>query len=185
MFQRNSVLVIAAAALAGLAACVTAPVSAQMPAGPGAAGEIINSEGQAIGSVNLNQLTNGLQIIATAENLPSGVHGFHIHAVGECQPPSFESAQGHFNPGDSSHGFQSEGGPHAGDLPNVHIGPDGVLAVEFLTDRMSLREGDNAVLDDDGAALVIHQGADDYQTDPARPARPRHAGAGMRPAGQQ
>ena len=42
MFQRNSVLVIAAAALAGLAACATAPVSAQMPAGPGAAGEIIN-----------------------------------------------------------------------------------------------------------------------------------------------
>lgn len=170
MFQRKSAPVIAAAALVGLATVATVatgPASAQAPAGPGAAGEIVNSEGQAIGSVNVNQLANGLQIIATAEDLPAGVHGFHFHAVGRCDPPDFQSAEGHFNPDDSSHGFHAEGGPHAGDLPNVHIGEDGVLAVEFVTDRLSLEEGDAAILDDDGTALVIHEGADDYQTDPS------------------
>jgi superoxide dismutase, Cu-Zn family len=167
MFQRKSALVIAAAALAGLAAGATGPASAQAPAGPGAAGEIIDSEGQAIGSVNASQLANGLQIIATAENLPAGVHGFHIHAVGRCDPPDFQSAEGHFNPDDGSHGFHSEGGPHAGDLPNVHIGDDGVLAIEFVTDRLTLEDGDAAILDDDGAALVLHANADDYVTDPS------------------
>ena len=167
MFQRKSALVIAAAALAGLAAGATGPASAQAPAAPGATGEIIGSEGQAIGSVNLSQLANGLQIIATAEDLPAGVHGFHVHAVGRCDPPDFQSAEGHFNPDDGSHGFHAEGGPHAGDLPNVHIGDDGVLAVEFVTDRLTLEDGDAAILDDDGAALVLHANADDYVTDPS------------------
>jgi Cu-Zn family superoxide dismutase len=31
----------------------------------------------------------------------------------------------------------------------------------------SLSEGNNPILDDDGAALVIHATADDYKTDPA------------------
>ena len=171
MFQRKCMLVgttaAAAAALAGFAAGVAGSASAQAPAAPRAAGEIINSEGQAIGSVNVAQLENGLQIIATAENLPAGVHAFHIHETGRCDPPDFQSAGGHFNSDDSRHGFHAEGGPHAGDLPNVHIGADGVLAVEFVTDRLTLEEGDAAILDDDGSALVIHEGADDYVTDPA------------------
>jgi Cu-Zn family superoxide dismutase len=58
-------------------------------------------------------------------------------------------------------------GPHAGDLPNVHVPEDGKLEFEFLIDRVTLREGKSSLLDPDGAALVLHAGADDYKTDPS------------------
>jgi Cu/Zn superoxide dismutase len=32
------------------------------------------------------------------KGVPTGEHAFHIHAVGKCEPPKFESAGGHFNP---------------------------------------------------------------------------------------
>jgi Cu-Zn family superoxide dismutase len=45
--------------------------------------------------------------------------------------------------------------------------PDsGKLQVEILDTLISL-DGDAALLDDDGSALIVHAGADDYKTDPA------------------
>jgi Cu-Zn family superoxide dismutase len=183
MLQRKTVFFGSAVTLAALTAVGVA--QGQQPQPPAATGEIINSEGQAIGSVNVSQLAAGLQIVAVAEDLPPGVHGFHIHETGQCEPPDFESAGGHFNPTDKPHGFTSDDGPHAGDLPNVHIGDDGTLTVEFVTDRVTLDEGDTAVLDDDGAALVIHADADDYMTDPAGNSGNRIACAVIQAAQQQ
>lgn len=183
MLQRTSALFVSAAVVAGLTAIGTARAQQQQQE-PAATGTIINTEGTEIGSVDLNQFTNGLQIVTAAENLPEGVHAFHIHETGSCETPDFESAGGHFNPTDNSHGFQDEQGPHAGDLPNVYVSADGVLAVEHITDRMALTEGEVAVLDDDGAALVIHQDADDYATDPAGNAGSRIACAVIQPAQQ-
>jgi superoxide dismutase, Cu-Zn family len=62
----------------------------------------------------------------------------------------------------------AENGPHAGDLPNVHVGQDGLLKVEFFTERLSLAEGAaNPLKDADGSAIVIHAGPDDYASDPS------------------
>jgi Cu-Zn family superoxide dismutase len=57
-------------------------------------------------------------------------------------------------------------GPHAGDMPNLHVPESGNLVVEVLDDLVTLDVA-HALLDADGSALVIHAGADDYQTDPA------------------
>jgi Cu-Zn family superoxide dismutase len=57
-------------------------------------------------------------------------------------------------------------GPHAGDMPNLHVPRDGKLQVEVLNRMVTLNEK-AALLDQDGSALVIHAGADDYLTDPA------------------
>jgi Cu-Zn family superoxide dismutase len=57
-------------------------------------------------------------------------------------------------------------GPHAGDMPNLHVPESGKLVVEVLDDLVTLDVA-HALLDADGSALVIHAGADDYQTDPA------------------
>jgi Cu-Zn family superoxide dismutase len=57
-------------------------------------------------------------------------------------------------------------GPHAGDMPNLHVPESGKLSIEVLNPLVTLR-GDRALLDEDGSALVIHAGADDYVTDPA------------------
>jgi Cu-Zn family superoxide dismutase len=50
-----------------------------------------------------------------------------------------------------------------------------VLAVEYFTDAVTLGEGETSVFDDDGSAVVMHEGADDYMTDPAGDAGARVA----------
>ena len=66
----------------------------------------------------------------------------------------------------------SETGPHAGDLPNVYVPATGILEVEVLAPNVDL---DKKVFDNDGSALVIHEGTDDYKPDPAGAAGPRIA----------
>ena len=59
---------------------------------------IINVDGDEIGEVTLTENGKGLTIDIRAEGLKPGLHGTHIHEKGECTPPKFESAGGHFNP---------------------------------------------------------------------------------------
>jgi Cu-Zn family superoxide dismutase len=131
-----------------------------------AEGELLDGEGASIGTVALTQMARGVRILAEAAGLPSGPHAFHIHAVGVCEPP-FTSAGGHFNPTGAEHGWNNPRGHHAGDLPNVHVQEDGVLAIEYFTGAVTLGQGDTSLFDADGSSAVIHQAADDYQSDPA------------------
>jgi superoxide dismutase, Cu-Zn family len=130
-----------------------------------AVAELIDGKANPVGTAQLNQLEEGVQIVVAVSGLPAGKHALHIHETGECEPP-FESAGGHFNPTDAEHGFDSPSGPHAGDLPNIYAG-EGALQVEYITDRVSLEDGDTALFDDDGSAIVIHEGQDDYVSEPA------------------
>jgi len=95
-----------------------------------------------------------------------GVHAIHVHAVGKCEPPDFKSAGPHFNPDQTRHGIMSPEGPHAGDLPNIHVPADGKLEVEFLNPVVTLSQ-ESALLDADGSSIIIHAAPDDYKTDPA------------------
>lgn len=61
---------------------------------------------------------------------------------------------------------------HVGDMPNIHVPASGELEIEVLNPRLKL---DYSLFDDDGAAIVIHEGPDDYMTDPAGAAGPRVA----------
>ena len=108
----------------------------------------------------------GVLILLDLTAAPSGTHAFHIHETGKCEPPEFKSAGGHFNPDETKHGILNPEGPHAGDMPNIHIPADGKLTIEVLNTLVSV-DGDNGVLDDDGSALMIHAGPDDYKTDPS------------------
>jgi Cu-Zn family superoxide dismutase len=142
--------------------------------------ELIGAEGTSIGTVTVTQMARGVHIHAETTGLPAGVHAFHIHAVGICEPP-FESAGGHFNPTDEQHGWNNPQGYHAGDLPNVHVQEDGVLAIEYFTDAVTMGEGDTSLFDADGSSIVIHAGLDDYHTDPTGHAGDRIACAVITP----
>jgi superoxide dismutase, Cu-Zn family len=141
-----------------------------------ASANMIDAEEREAGTVTLNQTKSGfVHIIVEMTGLPAGPHGFHIHETGECDPSGgFESAGGHLA-GDREHGINAEGGPHPGDFPNVHVGEDGVLKVEIFTDRVTLGEGENPLFDEDGSAVMVHSGADDYESQPSGDAGDRIA----------
>lgn len=105
-----------------------------------------------------------------AVSLPPGTKGMHFHAVGRCDNEGqgqFATAGPHFNPEGRRHGLSSVDGPHAGDLPNILVRPDGTVSVELTTDRITLTDGPRTLLDSDGSALIIHAQQDDQLTDPA------------------
>lgn len=128
--------------------------------------ELRNSQGQAAGGATLTEGPNGVVIDLQASRLPPGTHGFHIHAVGKCDPPGFTTAGGHFNPQARKHGGKAAEGPHEGDLPNLMVGPDGSLKTKVVAPRVTLGPGKNSLFTSAGTALVIHADPDDEMTDP-------------------
>jgi Cu-Zn family superoxide dismutase len=113
------------------------------------------------GTAQFRQFPAGLLIEVEITGLPPGEHGIHIHETGACTP-DFDAAGEHFAPQGNGHGFAATATPHPGDLPNLVVGADGVGAAHFLNQRATLSEGETAILDDDGAALIVHEGTDSY-----------------------
>jgi Cu-Zn family superoxide dismutase len=132
---------------------------------------LVDRDGNSVGTVTMMQEEQGVLLTAHLNSLPPGTHAFHIHETGVCQG-DFKSAGGHFAPGGNKHGIASEGGMHAGDMPNVYVPDSGKLDFDVFNTRVSL---DETLFDNDGAAIVIHEGADDYETDPAGDAGQRIA----------
>jgi len=153
------------ALLAATAALLPAMAQAQDAS---ATAKMIDAEGQPVGTVTFNQTKSGLlHVFVEIANMQPGAHGFHIHETGQCDAvDGFKSAGGHLA-GGKEHGVNVEGGPHVGDFPNVHAGQDGVIKAEFFSDRLTLSEGDNGLMDADGSAVMIHSGPDDYISQPA------------------
>lgn len=150
------------------ALAVAAPAAAAEGGAGQAMAKMLDSKGGEVGSVTLQQMPKGVLLSLDLANLPPGVQAFHIHEVGKCEGPDFKSSGGHFNPTGASHGFASEKGPHAGDLPNIHVPESGTLRVEYYTQMVTLKEGEaNSLLGGDGTSLMIHEGPDDHKTDPA------------------
>ena len=158
--------------LTAVLAALSLPAGAQT--GPDATAELLDAEGNRVGTVEFTTVEDGVQIQTLIEGFDAAVtdevrgeHGFHIHETGECTAPDFSSAGGHFNPTAAQHGLLQPDGPHAGDLPNIWIEADGSADHTVTTNLITLEEGDRSLFDSDGSAILIHSGPDDYLTDPA------------------
>jgi superoxide dismutase, Cu-Zn family len=116
----------------------------------------------------------GLLVSISVSGLGIGPHGAHLHAIGTCTAPTFASAGPHFNPSNRQHGFLNQSGHHAGDMPNVISPPSGAHRVQILVDGVKLT-GRGGLLDDDGAAIVIHTAEDDHVSDPSGNSGGRYA----------
>lgn len=125
-----------------------------------AAVKLRDADGERVGRVWLKEhgRDGAVTVFARVANLPPGFHGFHIHTTGACEPPGFTSAGGHLNLDGSSHG------DHAGDLPTLLVNEDGTGMLAATTDRFSLDD----LRDDDGAAVMVHELADNYANIPER-----------------
>ncbi|MGI9387724.1 MAG: superoxide dismutase family protein [Methyloligellaceae bacterium] len=137
--------------------------------------QLKTADGKDAGVVEIVESPSGAILTAKLKGLPPGTHAFHIHGIGKCEAP-FKSAGGHFNPDKAKHGLMTEEGPHAGDMPNIHVAANGELMIEIWNPMVTLiADQENSLMDSDGSAIVIHQGPDDYKSNPAGAAGPRIA----------
>ncbi len=123
------------------------------------------SQSQVQGLVTFKKAAQGLRVAVHLTGLtPHQTHAIHVHANGDCSALDATSAGGHFNPDNQIHG-QMEGAHHAGDLPNITANAQGQASIEFVIKDLSL---DNGVLADiKGRSVIVHERADDYQSQPA------------------
>jgi superoxide dismutase, Cu-Zn family len=152
---------------AALAVCLMATAT-QAQTIKAATAKLQDGQGNAVGIVELRQTQdNGVWLNVSIDKLPPGAHAFHIHETGKCEG-DFKSAGGHYAPAGNKHGVLVAGGPHAGDMPNIHVASDGRLNVEVFDPNVSLKKDAKATLfDKDGSAIVVHQGVDDYKSQPS------------------
>jgi superoxide dismutase, Cu-Zn family len=134
--------------------------------GQSATATLKSVQGETVGEATLTDTPNGVLVRVHLTSAPAGVHAFHVHETGKCEPP-FTSAGGHLNPGKKQHGVLNAMGMHAGDLPNITVPGSGDLTFDMMLRDVTLKAGPSSLLDADGSAVVIHDKADDYASDPA------------------
>lgn len=149
---------------------LSVPMALVACAGPAQAGEaaqagmavpfpIRGPNGEPHGFVTFLSEGQHAEIKVQVQGLPPGEHGLHLHAVGRCEGPAFQSAGPHWNPAGRKHGLANPGGAHMGDLMNLSVGADGKASGTFHVGA--------DMADADGTSLVIHAKPDDYETDPS------------------
>ena len=158
-------------AVASLAA-LTAPLWADGLVEELASADVSGADQEISGKVTLSQTGSGMVLVRIdLSGVPEGEHGVHLHETGDCSAADFKSAGGHIA-GTRAHGFLAEGGPHPGDMPNMTVGADGILKADVFLNFLDV---DSMIMDADGAAFIVHDGADDYTSQPAGDAGSRIA----------
>lgn len=161
--MRNSILLVAVAALA---ACSTTQSMPDTAASQIATAALVRADGSSAGTAILSERKEGLWLDVSADGPSAGSFGMHVHAVGRCDGPEFTTAGPHWNPASKQHGLQNPMGTHAGDLPNVTASAQGKIMAEAPLTGAALA-GEGGLFDGDGASIIIHEKADDYRTDPS------------------
>jgi Cu-Zn family superoxide dismutase len=110
---------------------------------------------------------NGLVTVTVVVNgLTEGTHAIHIHEKADCSAPDGTSSGGHWNPTAQPHGkWGSPEGYHKGDIGNMEVGADGKGTMTMSTNEWCIDCGDpnKDVL---GKAIIMHDGTDDFVTQP-------------------
>jgi Cu-Zn family superoxide dismutase len=168
-----------------LAACATdsgaddaIPVVADGDSGPPAAvstigparltADLRDSEGRTRARATAESSGDSLRVRVEAVGMSPGAYGAHLHTTGRCDPPGFTTAGPHWNPTGQMHGKDNPKGMHKGDLPNLVVGTDGRGSFEYTIPNAGLSGMlPNRLIDADGAAVVLHEKADDFRTDPS------------------
>lgn len=117
--------------------------------------DIVNAQGQDVGTATLSEAPNGVKVKLDIKNLPPGPHLMHIHEFARCDPPDFKSAGAHFNPTGAEH---SHMGMPAGDIPNfvLTVNADGTAHVSVIAPGVTFGSESNSVFTNGGTTLVIH-----------------------------
>ncbi|QDJ13218.1 superoxide dismutase [Mergibacter septicus] len=124
---------------------------------------------QDIGTVDITESPYGLVFTPHLKDLSAGLHGFHIHENGSCEPKEKDGklvaglgAGGHWDPNNTkAHGAPWDDNSHLGDLPALAVNADGTATNPVLAPRLK------SLQDIKGHALMIHAGGDNHSDHPA------------------
>jgi len=147
------------ASLVALAGCQT---MTSQDAPRATAGLAATKGNKTVGEVTFEQVGDKVRVTVQVINLkPDGVHGFHIHEVGDCSSGDGMSAKGHFNPYGKPHGQGAD--RHAGDLPALKADKQGRARMTVDVDIITVTPGPASVV---GRSVIVHADPDDYKTQP-------------------
>ncbi len=119
-----------------------------------------------LGDIALRGVPNGIEIAVSMTDVPTGLHGMHIHVGTSCGPNGPDGTIGrglaagaHYDPRNTGTHKGPGGGGHAGDLPVVYADERGNIDELFIVSKFNL----NKVR---GRAIIIHDGGDNYSDTP-------------------
>ncbi|OKP52804.1 superoxide dismutase [Serratia marcescens] len=123
--------------------------------------------GQDIGKVVISETPYGLLFTPDLKALPAGVHGFHVHEKGSCEPGMKDgkavaalAAGGHFDPQKTGKHLGPYADGHLGDLPAIYVTADGMATYPVLAPRLK------KISEIEGKALMVHAGGDNHSDHP-------------------
>ena len=131
------------------------------------------------GEVTFTEENGEVKMMASLTGLTEGEHAIHIHEKADCSSADGKSTGGHWNPTFQPHAaWGAEGGYHKGDIGNFDANAKGNATVEFETSEWCIG------CDDDtknivGKAVIVHQGVDDFTSQPSGAAGARVACTGI------
>lgn len=123
------------------------------------------SAGNAEGTVTFLAAEDDREMRVTVEltGLEPGLHGFHVHEVGDCSADDASSAGGHFEPYNAPHGSPDATEHHVGDMGNIEADQNGRVSSE-LSFRDLAFSGPASILQ---RSVVIHRNVDDLASQPS------------------
>lgn len=137
------------------------------------------SDSNVKGEVSFTEENGTVSMRASLSGLTPGEHAIHIHEKADCSSADGKSTGGHWNPTFATHGkWGSTEGYHRGDIGNFTADGEGNATVEFSTDEWCLGCGDetkNLI----GKGIIVHEGEDDFVTQPTGDAGGRISCAGI------
>ncbi len=131
------------------------------------------------GKVTFTEEEGKVTMLATLSGLTPGEHAIHLHEKADCSSEDGKSTGGHWNPTSEPHGkWGDETGYHRGDIGNFMADEEGNATVEFSTDLWCLGCEDETknIL---GKAVIVHQGVDDFTSQPSGAAGARISCTGI------
>jgi Cu-Zn family superoxide dismutase len=137
------------------------------------------SESTAVGEVEFADEDGTVMMRATLSGLTPGVHAIHIHDKADCSSADGTSTGGHWNPTHTPHGkWGAAEGYHKGDIGNFTAEEDGTAVVTFETEEWCIGCDDDTknIL---GKAIIVHQGTDDFTSQPSGAAGSRVSCGGI------
>ena len=125
------------------------------------------SNSNVTGTIVFTEINKRVYMEAELEGLTPGTHAIHLHEKADCSADDGTSTGGHWNPTFSPHGaWGVEEGYHKGDIGNFEVDDDGKGSISFDTDEWCIGCEDitKNIL---GKAVIVHQGADDFVSQPS------------------